>query len=501
MRHGRQYWHRGARWESSGRDKAKVKRSIRSRQQEGEKDMGLSVNNVNTLTLLNILNKTSQSQTDSLQRLSTGYKINAGKDDPAGMIAVSSLNAELTGVNAAISNGQRANSMLSVADKSLEEVGNLLSQVESLAAQSTSEGGLSSAEIAANQAQIDNAINSINRIIQTASFNGKKLLDGAQSIRTTASDPTKVSDVKVFSRPTSTASQSFAVDVVTEGAVASATLANTTSVSAAEFTVAGSLGTATITVASTDALSDVAAKIIAAASDTGVSASVSGNELHIQSRSYGDDAFVSAQYISGDSDFTTVAHTTGTDAVVNVNGQRAFVDGLRVSFNSNGTSGEFYLTDTGNAAGSAGTVDIDGGGMTFQLGTTSSTQATLGVQGLFAHQLGNSSDGYLSTLKSGGANDLSQNANSAVAIAKAAINQVATQRGRIGGFQKFQVETAVNSMNATKEALGSALGVIDNVDYALETSELSKQQVLMQSAISLLGVTSQQSSQILSLLR
>ena len=463
--------------------------------------MGLSVNNVNTLTLLNILNKTSQSQTDSLQRLSTGHKINAGKDDPAGLIAVSSLNAELTGVNAAISNGQRANSMLSVADKSLEEVGNLLSQIETLAAQSTSSGGLSSAEISANQAQIDNAINSINRIIQTTTFNGKKLLDGQQSIRSSASDPTKVSDVKVFSRPTSSDSQSFSIQVVTAGAVASATLADTTSVSASEFTIAGSLGTATITVDDSEALTAVRDKIVAAASETGVSASVSGTELHIQSRSYGDAAFVSAQHISGDVDFSTVSHTTGSDAEVNVNGQRAFVDGLRVSFNSNGTSGEFYLTDTGNAAGSNGTLDIAGGGMTFQLGTSSSTQATLGVEGLFAHQLGNSSDGYLSTLKSGGANDLSANANNAVAIAKAALNQVATQRGRIGGFQKFQVETSVNSMNATKEALGSALGVIDNVDYALETSELSKQQVLMQSAISLLGVTSQQSSQILSLLR
>jgi flagellin len=463
--------------------------------------MGLSVNNVNTLTLLNILNKTSQAQTDSLQRLSTGKKINAGKDDPAGLIAVSSLNAELTGVNAAISNGQRANSMLSVADKSLEEVGSLLSEIETLAGQSTSSGGLSSAEISANQAQIDNAINSINRIIQTTTFNGKKLLDGQQSIRSTASVPTKVSDVKVFSRPTSSSAQTFSVQVVTAGAVASATLATPTVVSAAEFTVAGSLGTATITVDASETLTSIRDKIVAAASETGVSASVvGGTSIHIQSRSYGEDAFVSSQYISGDSDFLTVAHTTGLDAVVNVNGQRAFVDGLRVSFNSNGTSGEFHLTTAGNTAGSAGNLNISGGGMTFQLGTSSSTQATLGIEGLFAHQLGNSTDGYLSTLKSGGANDLSQNANNAVSIAKAALNQVATQRGRIGGFQKFQVETSVNSLNATKEALGSALGVINDVDYALETSELSKQQVLMQSAISLLGVTAQQASQILSLL-
>jgi len=468
--------------------------------------MGLTVNNVNTLSLLNILNGTTQLQTQSLTRLSTGHKINSGKDDPAGLIAVQSLTAELVGVDAAINNGQRANSMLSVADSALVEVGNLLGEIESLAAQSTSSGGLSSAEIAANQAQIDNAINSINRIMQTTSFNGKKLLDGTQSIRATASDPSKVSDVKVFSRPTSSSTQTMSVSVVTAGTVASATLgtftaADSTDVSAATFSVAGSLGTATITVDDTDTLANVRDKIIAAAADTGVSASVSGNELHIQSREYGDDAFVSSQFISGDADFLTLAHTTGADASVNVNGQQAYVDGLRVSFNSNGTSGEFYLTAAGNVAGSAGNVSITGGGMTFQLGTSSSTQATLGIEGMFSHQLGNSTDGYLSTLQSGGANDLSSDANNAVIVAKAAINQIATQRGRVGGFQKFQVETSVNSLNATKEALESARGIIDDVDYALETAELSKQQVLMQSAISLLGVASQQSSQILSLLR
>ncbi|MBN2562212.1 MAG: hypothetical protein JXQ75_14910 [Phycisphaerae bacterium] len=464
--------------------------------------MGLTVNNVNTLSLLNILNQTTAAQTDSLTRLSTGHMINKGADDPAGLIAVQSLSAELTGVDAAITNGQRANSMLSVADSALIEVGNLLSEIESLAAQSTSSGGLSAAEIAANQAQVDNAINSINRIIQTTTFNGKKLLDGQQSIRATASDTAKVTDVKVYSRPTSSSSQSFSINVGAAGTVASATLATApAAVSAAEFSVAGTLGTATIAVDDGDTLAEIRDKIIASKDETGVSASVSGGNLHIQSVQYGDDAFVSASHISGDTDFVSVSYTAGTDAQVTVNGQDAFVDGLDIAFNSNGTSGEFTLTAAGNVAGSAGNLDISGGGMTFQLGTSSSTQATIGIEGMFGHLLGSNTYGYLTQLKSGGTNDLSNDANNAVLIAKAAINQVATQRGRIGGFQQFQVETSINSLNATKEALVNARGVIDDVDYALETAELSRQNVLLQSSISLLSVASQQSAQILSLLR
>jgi flagellin len=463
---------------------------------KGKKLMGLTVTNVNTLSLVNILNRTTLDQSNTLQQLATGYRINKGADDPAGLIAVQGLSAELVGVEAAIANGQRAKSVLSTADGALQEVTSLLSEIESLAAKSTSSGGLSAAEISANQAQIDNAISSIDRIIRTTSFNGKNLLDGQLSIRATASAPSEVSDVRVYSRPSSTSNQTFAVNVETAGAVASATLTTATSaaLSAGEFTVTGNLGTATITVTDTDTLAQIRDKVIAAAADTGVSASVTGGQIHIQSREYGSAAFVQASYISGDTDFTNIANTTGDDAVVTVNGQTAAADGLRISFNSNGTSGEFVLTAAGNVAGSAGNIVIDGGGATFQLGSGSNTQSTIGINGLFAHNLGNSVTGYLSTIKSGGANN-------AVNVAKAALTQVATAQGRVGGFQKFQVETALNSLGATQEALESARGAIRDVDFAKETAELSRLNVLLQSGISLLGVASQQTGQILALLR
>ncbi|RIK66751.1 MAG: hypothetical protein DCC65_08455 [Planctomycetota bacterium] len=465
--------------------------------------MGLTVTNTNTLSLLNILNQTSASQADTLTRLSTGFKINNGSDDPAGLIALQSLNAELTAVDAAITNGQRAKSVLDVADGALKEVTSLLGEIERLAAASTSEGGLSAAEISANQAQIDNAINSIDRIIRTTNFNGKRLLDGQQSILATASDASKVQDIRIYSRPSSSSNETLAVNVVSAGAVASATLTSVSAASldAGEFTITGKLGSATITVSDTDTFTAIRDKIIAAADQTGVSASISGSELRIQSRDFGESAFVQATYVSGDTDFQNVSYTKGTDAEVTVAGQSAFVDGLRVSFNVGGSSGEFSLTSAGNVAGGAGNVVISGGGSTFQLGTDSSTRATVGFNALFSHNLGDVNTGYLNTLKSGGTNSLSADANNAVRIAKSALSQVATQQGRIGGFNKFQVETSINSLNATKVAIEGARSVVRDVDYAQETAELNRQNVLLQSAISLLGVANQQSSQILALLR
>ena len=94
--------------------------------------MAITVNNSNTLNLLGILNKTAQAQSTTLTRMSTGQRINAGKDDPAGLIALRALDAEETATNAAISNNQRTNAMLDVADGALSEVESLLTDIETL---------------------------------------------------------------------------------------------------------------------------------------------------------------------------------------------------------------------------------------------------------------------------------------------------------------------------------------------------------------------------------
>jgi flagellin len=465
--------------------------------------MGLTITNTNTLQLLSSLNRLSSQNSSTLQKLTTGFRINKGSDDPAGLIALQNLNAELTATDAAISSGQRANSLLGVADGALTEISSLLLDIESLAAASTNSAGLTQAEIAANQAQIDQAITSIDRIVQQTNFNGTKLLDGSQGIRTTrdATALTDTADVRIFSRRTQSTSDALAINVTTAARVASAVIANTASVSAANFAVQGKDGSATISVGAGEALTAVRDKIIAAAGQTGVSARVSGQRLIAVARQFGTDGFLSTSYIDGDADFTTVAYTAGVDAVATIAGQSVTADGLQFSFNQNGISGEFRLTTAGNAAGSAGTITVTTGGATFQLGTNSTTRATIGVDSLMSHKLGANGTGYLHELKSGGQYDVSKDPSKAVSIVREAISKVATAQGRIGGFQKFAVGSTLNSLEATKASLTEARGQIRDTDFATETAELSRQQVLLQSTISLLGVAGQQTSQILSLLR
>src|SRR4051812_38814957 len=114
-----------------------------------------------------------------LERLSTGLKINRGKDDPAGLIISERIRSDVEGVDQGIKNAERASSVISTAEASLAEVNDLLNSIRGLIVQSANTGGGSQAERDANQLQIDSAIDSITRISNTASFGGLKLLDGS----------------------------------------------------------------------------------------------------------------------------------------------------------------------------------------------------------------------------------------------------------------------------------------------------------------------------------
>ena len=469
--------------------------------------MAITINNSNTLSLLNILNRTAAQQENTLTQLSTGLRINRGSDDPAGLIALRSLDTELIAVDASIVSNQRTDAILNVADSALTEVASLLNEIQNLTQSSANEAGLSASEVAANQAQIDTAISALDRIIRTTSFNGKKLLDGSYGINVNGVTAADITNVRVFSRDTNATSNTISVEISSAAQRAAVTGFGTNSAtSLTTISIQGKLGTALIDIAIGENLSAVTAKINNATATTGVVASQTGATaaIGLRSQDFGSAALVRVSVLSGDATNYNNGNDTGTDAGITVNGQTVGVDGLDVNFNSNGLSLEFSISTAFNlsAAGTTSTFTVDStGGATFQLGTDSTTRATIGIDGLYSQQLGSAVLGRLSTLKSGGVNSLLNDPGQASAIATKAAEQVAQSQGRIGGFQKFQVRTALNTQNATKAGLEAARSIIGDVDYATATAELNRQQVLLQVSISLLGLANQQSSQVLSLLR
>src|ERR687889_393591 len=135
--------------------------------------------NVASLTAQRGLSKTQKSLSETLQRLSSGLRINRGADDPAGLIASEGLRSEIAGITQAVDNSQRASNVISTAEGALSEVASLLLNIKDLVVEAANSGALSAEEIKANQLQVDSAVESITRISNTTTFAGLKLLDGS----------------------------------------------------------------------------------------------------------------------------------------------------------------------------------------------------------------------------------------------------------------------------------------------------------------------------------
>jgi flagellin-like hook-associated protein FlgL len=220
---------------------------------------------------------------DTLERLSTGLKINSGKDDPAGLIASSTLKAEITGTTKAITNTQRANSMIATADSSLGQINSLLTDIKGLVVEGASSGTMNAQMIAANQMQINASIEAIDRIAKQTSYNGQKLLDGTMGFRTRtnnlAGDPNTIgmSELQINSANFGT-SDTVGVTVDVQETAKSGTLYyNGTGVSQrTTIDVTGSIGTQSFTFGAGASNSYIAEQINRYSDATGVKASVEG---------------------------------------------------------------------------------------------------------------------------------------------------------------------------------------------------------------------------------
>ncbi|UCG61973.1 MAG: hypothetical protein JSV52_01395 [Candidatus Zixiibacteriota bacterium] len=143
--------------------------------------MSLRINhNLAALNANRNLNETNSALTKSMQRLSSGYRINQGADDPAGLVISEQFRAQIAGLNRAIANSEGSISMIQTAEGAITEINNLLVSMRELAIHAANEGFNDADQLAADQAEIDNAITTIDRIAKNTQFGRKPLLDGSK---------------------------------------------------------------------------------------------------------------------------------------------------------------------------------------------------------------------------------------------------------------------------------------------------------------------------------
>jgi flagellin len=294
------------------------------------------------------------------------------------------------------------------------------------------------------------------------------------------------------------------VQVTASAQTGEVTYSNGTLTDGVTLEIAGNAGTEQLSFASGTSVSSIATAVNAVTTATGVSATVSGTSLRVDSTGFGADAFVSVKTVAGT--FATdgnITKDTGQDADVTVNGAQAQSDGLNVSYRSSNLDIEFDLDQTFNKAGT-GTFNITGGGAVFSLGSkvTETDKASVGIASVSTGSLGDNNVGYLSSLSSGGASDLkSENLVTAQKIIDKAIKQVSQLRGRLGAFQKFTIGSTINSLGVAFENASAAESAIRDTDFAEETANLTRSQILAQSATTVLAQANASPQAALSLLR
>jgi flagellin len=482
--------------------------------------------NVSSLLAQRVLGMQNKGLVGSLERLSTGLRINRGGDDPAGLIASENLRAEKAAIGAAIKNGQRAEQVVNVAEGGLQEINNLLLELQSLVGSSANEAGVSAEENEANQLQIDSILQTIDRLADSTSFQGTKLLNGNFDY-TTSNVSTSITDVTINSARLSDAEGAFitvTLDVLTSaqtGVVFLSTNANLVNGGngSITFEVTGSKGVQQFTFASGSTQANIISAINTFTDSLGVSAiqnATDTDRVEIHATDFGSSDFVRVKVLEGTSSnllAATAAGATstndlrdyGVDATVLINGTQATTDGLKARVAISGFDVSLAIDGASslNSNNQTTSFQVTGGGADFNLSpkVNLAGKVSLGIETVTTGNLGSEVTGFLSALKSGGtANVVNGNLTLGQEIVDAAIKQVSSLRGRLGAFQKNVVASTINSLGVSFENTAAAESVIRDTDFAAETADLTRRQILAQAATQALSLSNAQPQSVLALL-
>lgn len=480
-----------------------------------------SVINTNVPSLNSQRNlSTSQSQLNtSIQRLSSGMRINSAKDDAAGLAISDRMNSQIKGMTQATRNANDGVSMAQTAEGALSSSGDILQRIRELAVQSSNSSN-SSSDRKALQTEVTQLTSELNRIANTTEFNGQKLMDGTMG---TANFQVGANAGQLISMSGSNFTTSTYGNNTTDIAAKSASSAATNGVVAGTVTINGSQGSKGINVAAGDTAKATAAQINNASGETGVTATAKtdANLDLVASSSY------TMTLESDNADAVTISFSVGTDdanghagAISAFNAQSAKT-GVTASYDTkNGgiklthadgndiklknTSADAAAGDanlsTYNATGGKGdAVDTMGanGGTAMGKITMNSEKSFSVVDATTTMGLGGNSD-----LDSVADLDIGtfEGAQAAIRTADAALAAVNSQRAEYGALQS-RFESAISNLGSSTENLSASRSRIVDTDFAAETAKMTRGQILQQAGTSMLAQANSLPNGVLSLLR
>ena len=375
--------------------------------------------NVMSMTAQRNLSQSAGSLATSMQRLSSGLRVNSAKDDAAGLAISERMNSQVRGLNVAARNANDGISLAQTAEGALGKVGDMLQRMRELAVQSSNATNNQTDRNALN-AEVTALKDEIGRVAGATKFNGTSLLDGSFS------------------------SQAFQVganagETITVSSIANASLA--------------SLGGTT----------NIATASVAASSLTGFATAIAAGGVTINTVDIGA---ITASGSAAERANQMVEAINKVSAQTNVGASYDAATG-QISLRSN--SGSIIVGGTTNDAAVSGFANA-----------TTAAVATTGIAGLSVSSFANSQTALVQIDK--------------------ALEAVNTSRANLGALQS-RFENAVSSIQITAENTAAARGRIVDADFAKETSNLSRSQILQQAGTAMVAQANQAPQGVLALLR
>ena len=489
--------------------------------------------NVASLNAQRNLSGSQGSLQTSLQRLSSGLRINSAKDDAAGLAIASRMSAQISGINQAVRNANDAISLSQTAEGALSKSSDILTRIRDLSVQSANDTNSGSDRVALQQ-EVGQLQQELNRIANETQFNGKNLLDGsfaAQQFQVGANANQTITVGMSSAKASAMGNQSVLTTGTagkpTAAAVASGAVATST-VAAGTLSVAG-IKTSSVTVNAGDSAGDVKAAINRVSADTGVSATATTSaSLTVSTASTFTFDLTALNASANTATTSNTAHISAN--VTNVNDLTGLADAINAKSGQTGitaiaNAGKISLkSETGDDINLAAfTTSTTGGTMTFTGDDATPTAATIDATNTGTRIAGqltfNSSQSFSvtdstaqfgttaataqgSTLSSVGSIDITSQsgANSAITVVDSALDFVNGLRAKLGSVQN-RVENTISNLSSTSENLSAARSRIQDADFAAETASLTRSQVLQQAGMAMLAQANAQPNQVLTLLR
>jgi len=483
--------------------------------------MSLRINhNTASLNAHRNLEKANARVSKSLERLSSGLRINSAGDGAAALMASEQLRSQVASIDQAIRNSESTVSMVQTAEGALAEANNTLVAMRQLAVQSANEGSNDAVMLAANQTSIKNMIASIDRIAEFTQFGQKKLLDGSNGVSGLAIGD-GLQFVGAMTETQSSGEEGY--DVVVTEAATKAHLLGTTPMTqqiinqGEKLFVAEGGKTAQYVTRQSDTVDSAILNFAAAAKKAGLNVTISKSDngaILIEHNQYGSDhTFSAASSTAGVlSEKGGIFQTAmkGKDLRGTINGEATIgkgetMTGISGNKKTDGLSVRYHASETAQPVPdgglSVGKVNVTQNALTFQIGPGQGQKVRIALQNVSSGTLARGVDN-----KSGfeSLSDLdvttSQGAQDSMTLIDKAINDVIKVRAELGAFQNNTLEINVANMQIAKENMVAAESAIRDTDMASEMAEFTKNDLIMQSSAAMLAQANQIPQKVLRLL-